>query len=173
VVGVKKKHNLEAVWPVVKKGLSKLEVTFLNVHSAGIYAGTKYRCLSTFHRFWQRTPTNWTHFIIWQSHKGELALGHLTLCSLTRFISSGSRVLLIWFFLFPVDVFGPTEIFRDGIVFVAVPAKELFFTWGKGEVFVSPRALRRVIDRGCLFLLTCHCPNYFSEDSFSCFFRRF
>jgi len=29
-----------------------------------------------------------------------------------------------------VDVFGPTEIFRDRIVSVAVPAKELFFTWG-------------------------------------------
>jgi len=91
----------------------------------------------------------------------------------TLLISSGSRVLLIWFFLFPVDVFGPTEIFRDRIVTVAVPAKELFFTWGPGEVFVSARALRRVIDKGCLFLLSCHCPSYFSEDSFSYFFRRF
>jgi hypothetical protein len=65
-------------------------------------------------------------------------------------------VLLTWFFLFPVDVFGPTEIFRDRIVSGAVPAKELFFTWGPGEVFVSARALRRVIDKGCLFLLS-HC----------------
>jgi hypothetical protein len=70
-------------------------------------------------------------------------------------------VLLIWFFLFPVDVFGPTEIFRDRIVTVAVPAKELFFTWGKREVFVSARALRGVIDRGYLFLLSYHCLNYF------------
>jgi len=90
-----------------------------------------------------------------------LHLGHLTLWSLTRLISSGPRVLLIWFFLFPVDVFGPTEIFRDRIVSVAVPAKELLFTWGPGEMFVSARALRRVIDRGCLFLFSCHCPDYF------------
>jgi hypothetical protein len=88
-------------------------------------------------------------------------------------ISSGSRALIIWFFLFPVDVFGPTEIFRDRIVSVAVPAKELFFTWGPGEVFVSARALPRVLDRGYLFLLSYHCPNYFSGDSFSYFFRRF
>jgi len=66
-------------------------------------------------------------------------------------------VLLIWFFLFPVDVFGSIEIFRDRIVTVAVPAKELFFTWGPGEVFVSARTLPGVIDRGCLFLLSCHC----------------
>ncbi len=86
-----------------------------------------------------------------------LHLEHLTGWSLTRLISSGSRVLLIWFFVFPVDVFGPTEIFRDRIVTVAVPAKELFFTWGPGEVFMSARALLRVIDRGYLFLLACHC----------------
>ena len=60
--------------------------------------------------------------------KLALHFWHLMLWSLTRLISSGSRVLLIWFFLFPVDVFGPTEIFRDRIVSVAVPAKELFFT---------------------------------------------
>ena len=101
-----------------------------------------------------------------------LHLEHLTGWSLTRLISSGSRVLLIWFFLFPVNVFGPTEIFRDRIVTVAVPAKELFFTWGPGEVFVSARALRRVIGRGCFFLFSCHCPSYFLEDSFSYFFRR-
>ena len=65
-------------------------------------------------------------------------------------------MLLIGFFLFRVDVFAPTEIFRDRIVSVAVPAKELFFTWGPGEVFVSERALLRVIDKGCLFLLS-HC----------------
>ena len=82
-------------------------------------------------------------------------------------------MLLIWFFLFPVDVFGPTEIFRDRIVTVAVPAKELFFTWGPGEVFVSAWALLRVCHKGYLFLLSCHCPSYFSEDSFSYFFRRF
>jgi hypothetical protein len=40
-------------------------------------------------------------------------------------------------------------------------------------VFVSARALLRVFHKGCLFLLSCHCPNYFSEDSFSYFFRRF
>ena len=73
------------------------------------------------------------------------------------------------FFLFPVDFFGPPEIFRDLIISVAVPAKELFFTWGKGEVFVSSRAPRRVIDKGCLFLLCCHCPSYFLKDSFSYF----
>jgi len=56
---------------------------------------------------------------------------------------------------------------------VAVPAKELFFTWRPGEVFVSSWALRRVIGRGCLFLLSCHWPSYFSEDSFSYFFCRF
>jgi hypothetical protein len=82
-------------------------------------------------------------------------------------------VLLLKLFLSPVGVFGPTEIFRDRIVSVAVPAKELFFTWGPGEVFVSARALRRVIDRGYLSFLSCHCPTYFSEDSFSYFFRRF
>jgi len=65
-------------------------------------------------------------------------------------------VLLIWFFLFPVDVFGPTEIFRDRIVTVAVPAKELFFAWGPGEVFVSAWALLRVCHKGYLFLLSCH-----------------
>ena len=80
-------------------------------------------------------------------------------------------MLLLRFFLFPVDVFGPTEIFRDRIVTVAVPAKELFFTWGPGEVFVSARALRRVIDRGCLFLLS-HCVSQFLDTSFSYFFRR-
>ena len=58
-----------------------------------------------------------------------LHLEHLTLWSLTRLISSGSRVLLMWFFLSPVDVFGSIEIFRDRIVTVAVPAKELFFAW--------------------------------------------
>jgi hypothetical protein len=97
----------------------------------------------------------------------------LTLWSLTRLISSSSRVLLIWFFVFPGNVFGPAEIFRDRIVSVAVPAKELFFTWGPGEVFVSSRAPRRVIDKGCLFLLSCHCPSYFLEDSLWCFFCRF
>ena len=37
---------------------------------------------------------------------------------------------------------------------MAVPAKELFFTWGPGEVFVFARVLRSVIDKGCLFLLS-------------------
>ena len=104
--------------------------------------------------------------------KLALHFWHLTLWSLTRLISSGSRVLLIWLFLFPVDVFGPTERFRDRIVSVAVPAKELFFTWGPGEVFVSARALLKVFRTRYLFLLSCHCPSYFSEDSFSYFFRR-
>ena len=26
-------------------------------------------------KFWQRTPTNRTHFIAWLNHRGELALG--------------------------------------------------------------------------------------------------
>ena len=98
----------------------------------------------------------------------SLHLGHLTLWSLTRLISSGSKVLSIQLFLFEKTELFPkllawrvdnvrTKTLRDWIVTVAVPAKELFFTWRPGEVFVSARALRWVIDKGCLFLLACHC----------------
>ena len=88
--------------------------------------------------------------------RAALYVVHFAGWKLIRLTSSDSRVLLIWFFLFQVDVFGPTERFRDRIVSVAVPTKEFFFTWGPGEVFVSSRAPRRMIDKGCLFLLACH-----------------
>ena len=123
-------------------------------------------CNQGFRNFASEPPQTGHTFSVGLVIRLALHLGHLTLWSLTRLISSASRVLLIWFFFSPVDVFWPTEIFRDRIVSVAVPAEELFFTWRPGEVFVSSRAPRRVIDKGCLFLLS-HCPNYFSEDSFS------
>jgi hypothetical protein len=47
----------------------------LNSHFAGFHCGTKYSCFSRLHRFWQQSVTNRTHFVVSQSHEGELALG--------------------------------------------------------------------------------------------------
>ena len=80
--------------------------------------------------------------------------------------------LLLLVFLSSIEVVESIGIFRNRIVTVAVPAEELFFAWGPREVLVSARALLRVFLKVYLFLLSCHCPSYFSENSFSNFFRR-
>ena len=112
--------------------------------------------------FWRRSYTLWSEpfcrvlgytsspFLQGLEHTPSLVFQELNVMNIPRSPSSSIRLkqLLFRLFLSPVDVFGPTEIFRDRIVSVAVPAKELFFAWRPGEVFVSARALRRVIDRG-------------------------
>ena len=51
-----------------------MEMTSLNPHSADFHCGTRYSCISTLHRFWQRTPKNRTYFIFWPSHYGGFSL---------------------------------------------------------------------------------------------------
>ena len=81
--------------------------------------------------------------------KVALHLEHLTLWSLTRLISAGSKVLSMQLFLFEkrklfLRIFDwRTETFRDWIVSVTVPAMDFLITRGPWKVFVTTWALFR------------------------------
>ena len=55
--------------------IAEVLFTSLNSHSAGIYSGTKYSCLSTVRRSGPCTPTNRTDFLAWPNHQIGFALG--------------------------------------------------------------------------------------------------